>query len=171
MYFLYFSSCELQTGWITADNASNMDTCVKAVGATIDPDAQMRLEPNQRRIQYVSMKHIYYIVLTRSWSSCMEHAIHLSAKHVAEEIAPTPLSKLAKRIKAVLHCTTDLDTLDQEVERILQASDDAQLDTEDSEDDFSETDLGDALGIALALATQVFVSLTEFKTISNHTCV
>jgi hypothetical protein len=43
----------VQTGWITADNASNMDTCMKTVGQIINPNAQMQLEPGQRRIQYV----------------------------------------------------------------------------------------------------------------------
>jgi hypothetical protein len=64
----------------------------------------------------------------------MEHAIHLSAKHVAEAIAPTPLSKLAHRIKAGLHSTTNIDALDEEVECILEASKDVQLNTEDADD-------------------------------------
>jgi hypothetical protein len=37
--------------WITADNATNMDTTVAHIGKIIDPMAVMRLRPDQRRVQ------------------------------------------------------------------------------------------------------------------------
>jgi hypothetical protein len=80
----------------------------------------------------------------------MEHAIHLSAKHVAEEIAPTSASKLLKHFKNAVHSQSSLDDLDRELEDIL--------DEEDIDDDLEqdpESLGGDALGLALALAAQV----------------
>jgi hypothetical protein len=83
----------------------------------------------------------------------MEHAIHLSAKHVAAVVAPTPLSRLVSKIKASLHALTDLDILDEQVEQILSVSQGG--DEDDLESLMSDAALGDALGIALALAAQV----------------
>jgi hypothetical protein len=40
-----------QLGWITTDNATNMDSMVKAIGVIIDPDNLMLVDREQRRIR------------------------------------------------------------------------------------------------------------------------
>jgi hypothetical protein len=93
----------------------------------------------------------------------MEHAIHLSAKHVADTIAPTPLSKLVSKVKAVLQTSANLDILDKHVEQILAASCNTQLGDGDDDNDLkslmSDAVLSDALGVALAIAAQVSNSI------------
>lgn len=95
--------------------------------------------------------------------SCLEHAIHLSAKHVAEEIAPTALSKITKKLKAAMKESAGLDKLDCKVEQLLAAADPGKLDKEDEDnnrDDKAANSrfvamLSNAVGILMALAKQV----------------
>jgi hypothetical protein len=82
--------------------------------------------------------------------------MNLGAKHVAQAIAPTALSKLMKKVKAAMKNTTDLDVLNHHVSALLIAADRRELGDDDSDDESDmESDIGDSLGIALALAKQV----------------
>jgi hypothetical protein len=53
-----------QLGWGTADNASNNDTCLKAVARKIDPKG-LRWNPIQRRVRCVTLTSIFENSLKR----------------------------------------------------------------------------------------------------------
>lgn len=57
-----------QVGWITADNATNNDTAIKAFSKAIDPRKQ-RWDPDERRIMYVDS---WLMVLSCSESRCSD---------------------------------------------------------------------------------------------------
>jgi hypothetical protein len=86
--------------------------------------------------------------------SCMEHALHLAAKHFVEGVAPTSVSILLWKVKGTManvmgeDDTIDLDTLNSEMGDI-----EAEMDA-DAEGD-EEFDVADTIGKALALVTQV----------------
>jgi hypothetical protein len=109
----YRQLTHIQLGWFTADNASNNGTAIKAVGKEIDP------------------RRCYWDPVTRQ-IMCMEHCVHLGAKHFASDLAPTP-------------------------RRQLQADGGADGDP-DAEEDGEAFDAADALGKALALVTQIRLS-------------
>jgi len=76
----------LQTGWFTADNASNNDTALRELKDYIDPDGD-RWEPVQRRVR-CAVCLFFACSPAHSYQSCMEHALHLAAGHVLSRITP-----------------------------------------------------------------------------------
>src|ERR1700722_10225586 len=80
--------------------------------------------------------------------SCMEHAMHLAAKHFVEGVAPTSVSILLQKVKGAMANATgeddtiDLDTLNSEMGDI-----EAEMDA-DAEGD-EEFDVADTIGKAL----------------------
>ena len=86
--------------------------------------------------------------------SCMEHALHLAAKHFVEGVAPTSVSILLWKVKGTManvmgeDDTIDLDTLNSEMGDI-----EAEMDADAEKDE--EFDVADTIGKALALVTQV----------------
>lgn len=71
-----------ELGWITADNASNMDTTVHNIGKAIDPSGDL-FDPVQRRCRYVlasshRLLHAdwkYKLQLYGACSSCLKQAL------------------------------------------------------------------------------------------------
>jgi len=93
----------------------------------------------------------------------MEHSIDLCARHFVEEVSPSSMAKLLKKIKkafgdADISDTVDLDVLDAQLAGIDLAATDEEKDgvnEEALETDFSEFDVADSVGKALALVKQV----------------
>jgi len=93
----------------------------------------------------------------------MEHSIDLCARHFVEEVSPSSMAKLLKKIKkafgdADISDTVDLDALDAQLAGIDLAATDEEKDgvnEEALETDFSEFDVVDSVGKALALVKQV----------------
>ncbi|KAF9002760.1 hypothetical protein BDQ17DRAFT_1326512 [Cyathus striatus] len=86
---------------------------------------------------------------------CMEHAVHLSAKHFVQTIAPTSPSMINKKIKAVLKKLSckgnlDLDEFNKELAKI-------DLEVE------NEGDASNLLGKALALVKQFLEHFTFLR--------
>ncbi|KAG1805825.1 uncharacterized protein BJ212DRAFT_1486171 [Suillus subaureus] len=96
----------MKVGWFTADNTTNNDTAIATVAADIDPSGE----------KWSAVEHQVH---------CMEHALHLAAKHFIEEVTPTPVSTLHKKA------------------------------AEDSDDEDEEFDVADTIGKALALVMQL----------------
>lgn len=92
----------------------------------------------------------------------MEHSIDLSACHFVQEVSLSSTSKLMKKIKkafedAEISDTVDLDVLDSHLSGFDFAADDAEGGDEDDPDaNFSDFDIADSIGKALALVKQVF---------------
>ncbi|KAF8997519.1 hypothetical protein BDQ17DRAFT_1429030 [Cyathus striatus] len=143
-------------GWITSDGAS--------VNRTTIQELKKLLTFND--IKWTTKEHdILY----------MEHAIHLSAKHFVQTVAPASTSNLSKNIKAALKKSShkgdlDLDELDKELAEInLEAENEdegaAEAKSESEEvaikgddDDNYTFHPGDSLGKALALVKQIHKS-------------
>ncbi|KAF8981567.1 hypothetical protein BDQ17DRAFT_1337289 [Cyathus striatus] len=91
---------------------------------------------------------------------CMEHALHLAAKHFIETIAPTTSTSISKKVRAVLKKSShrgelDLEELDHELAEInLDESEAAEVDSESDNEDFSFC-AGNSLEKALALVKQI----------------
>jgi hypothetical protein len=87
--------------------------------------------------------------------SCMEHALHLAAKHFVEGVAPTSSTSLLQKVKGAMANATrddtaiDLDALNSEIGGIEAAM------GHDAEEEDEEYDVADTIGKALALVTQV----------------
>ncbi len=100
---------------------------------------------------------------SNSMQRCMEHSIDLCARHFVEEVSPSSMAKLLKKIKkafgdADISDTVDLDVLDAQLAGIDLAATDEEKDgvnEEALETDFSEFDVVDSVGKALALVKQV----------------
>lgn len=93
---------------------------------------------------------------------CMEHSIDLAACHFVQEVSPSSTSKLLKKIKkafegADISDTVDLDELDSHLAGFdFSASEEEGGGDEDVPDaDFSQFDIADSIGKALALVKQV----------------
>jgi hypothetical protein len=94
----------------------------------------------------------------------MEHSIDLCARHFVEEVSPSSTAKLLKKIKKVfgdadISDTVDLDALDAQLAGFdLAATDEEEggVDEEAPDADFSEFDVADSVGKALALVKQVW---------------
>jgi hypothetical protein len=96
----------------------------------------------------------------------MEHSIDLSARHFIEEVSPSSTSKLLKKIKkafgnANISETVDLDALNAQLASIDFATDEEEgrTDEEVPDADFSQFDMADSIGKALALVKQVSTSI------------
>ncbi|KAF7364524.1 HAT family dimerization domain-containing protein [Mycena venus] len=135
-----------KVGWFTADNATNNDTALKALGKEIDP-LKLRWDPVERRVR------------------CMEHAVHLTAGHFISDVSPLPakavLAKAKKLRKKLMVANPDMD--DDELDALL-AGDDGEDEEDDDEgwdgdnDDADGPTPRDAVGKALALVKQIRVS-------------
>ncbi|KAK7034322.1 HAT family dimerization domain-containing protein [Favolaschia claudopus] len=128
-------------GWGTADNASNNDTCMKCAGREVDP-LKLRWDPVERRVR------------------CMEHSVHLAAKHFITRVSPisakavvAKAKKLRKELKAA---NPDLD--DDEIDALLAAEDEEENEESDEDNEGEVAKPKDALGKALALVKQVRAS-------------
>ena len=97
---------------------------------------------------YTSILYFTYAFKT----SCMEHAIHLSAKYFADEIAPSSraITSKAKQLLQQAELNGKIDLGD------FAVNDDSEND-EDGDDDFVA---GDTLGKAMALVKQVCLCST-----------
>ena len=96
----------------------------------------------------------------------MEHSIDLSACHFVQEVSPSSTSKLLKKIKkafedADISDTVDLDTLDSHLAGFDFAADkeEGEVDEDAPDADFSQFDIADSIGKALALVKQVSLLL------------
>jgi len=92
----------------------------------------------------------------------MEHSIDLAACHFVQEVSPSSTSKLLKKIKkafegADISDTVDLDELDSHLAGFdFAANEEEEGSDEDVPDvDFSQFDVVDSIGKALALVKQV----------------
>jgi len=93
----------------------------------------------------------------------MEHSIDLAACHFVQEVSPSSTSKLLKKIKkafegADISDTVDLDELDSHFAGFdfNAANEEEEGGDEDVPDaDFSQFDIADSIGKALALVKQV----------------
>jgi hypothetical protein len=92
----------------------------------------------------------------------MEHSIDLAACHFVQEVSPSSTSKLLKKIKkavegADISDTVDLDELDAHFSGFdFTANEEEEAGDEDIQDaDFSQFDIADSIGKALALVKQV----------------
>ena len=99
---------------------------------------------------------------------CMEHSIDLSACHFVQEVSPSSASKLLKKIKkafedAEISDTIDLDTLDSHLTGFDFTADEEEGDGDENvpDTDFSQFDIADSIGKALALVKQV---ISAFQT-------
>lgn len=98
-----------------------------------------------------------YINVTR----CMEHSLHITAKHFVEAMAPASPTCIQKKVKAALEKAQDNGqlNLDQFNEALTTLNPDDVDGPDngrgDSEDDDAEFTSGDSLGKALALVKQV----------------
>jgi hypothetical protein len=93
---------------------------------------------------------------------CMEHSLHLSAKHFVQAIAPLSPQKIAKKIKSVLQDAeingeVDFNFLNGEVNGFSFDDGNDNGSEGDGDGDMMEFDVGDSLGKALALVCQVCV--------------
>ena len=86
----------------------------------------------------------------------MEHALHLATKHFVEDVSPTSVSALLKKVKGAMvnamgeDNKMDLDALNAELDSI-----EAEISKDDDEADIKDYDVTDTVGKALALVTQV----------------
>jgi hypothetical protein len=107
---------------------------------------------------------------------CMEHSLHLAAKHFVQAVAPSSPRTVTRKVKKAFDRATkngdlDLDSLDREL--VGFSFDDGDDESEDSDDDdVSGFDVGDSLGKALALVNQVyyfiFLSISIALTLTVH---
>ena len=139
-------------GWFTADNATNNDTALKALGKAIDPN-KIHWDPVSRRIRSVLLNLVAFETSTNCHSGCMEHSLNLAAHHFVEGVSPTPIHKLIQKVHGALVAAgdggdIDLDALDQEMAAV-------ESDGEDDGDEVEDFDVGDVVGKALALVNQV----------------
>jgi hypothetical protein len=80
----------------------------------------------------------------------MEHSLHLAARHFVEGVSPTPSRKVIQKVHDALSAAgedgdIDMDALDENLGAVEGADD----------DDAEDFDVGDVVGKALALVTQV----------------
>jgi len=93
----------------------------------------------------------------------MEHTINLSACHFIQHVSPSSTSKLLKNIKkafenADITDTVDLDALDSHLSGYEFGEDEPEEDElcdSNGADNFSQFDVADSIGKALALVKQV----------------
>jgi hypothetical protein len=94
----------------------------------------------------------------------MEHSLHLAAKHLVQAIAPLSPRAVASKVKKALQAAqvngdVDLDILDREL--VGFSFDDGDDESGDDDGgDMTGFDVGDSLGKALALVSQVCVNIS-----------
>ena len=103
---------------------------------------------------------------TKSHGICMEHSLHIAAKHFIEAVAPTSLTAICKKVKAAIwkakaSGNLDLDEVDQALSDV-DLMQDRDVDANDSDPDVNDMDSGDSdfssgdsLREAIALVKQV----------------
>lgn len=123
----------------------------------------IRMKDGRQRITIFCMLQTHPVVrfLTRHSVRCMEHCLHLAAKHFVEAIAPPSAQALRKKIRTALEETgneLDLEKLDGILNDDHNSEGGSEID-EGDESDEDEFTSGDALGKALALVNQVCMRL------------
>ena len=103
---------------------------------------------------------------TKSHGRCMEHSLHIAAKHFIKAVAPASLTAICKKVKAAIRKAKasgnlDLDEVDQALSDV-DLMQDRDVDANDSDPDVDDTDSGDSdfssgdsLRKAIALVKQV----------------
>jgi hypothetical protein len=67
---------------------------------------------------------LFLLIFVQHFSRCMEHALHLAAKHLMEDVAPMPAGKLLTKVKEAMANAAeeddrvDLDALNIELNSI-----------------------------------------------------
>jgi hypothetical protein len=90
----------------------------------------------------------------------MEHSIDLSARHFVQEVSPSSTSKLLRKMKkafedADISDMVDLDVLDSHFAGFNFTADEGEVGEDAPDTDFSQGDVVDSVGKALALVNQV----------------
>jgi hypothetical protein len=155
-------------GWFTCDGAAVNGTTLREFAKEISVTDE-GWEAREHEILYVS-KFFFRLMFDGSslFIRCMEHSLHLAAKHFVEVISPVSLASVRKKATAALNLAREGGHLNmEELERALFVVDAADNDDEDSNDystgdgldvdDDPEFTPGDALGKALAFVKQVCV--------------
>jgi hypothetical protein len=152
-------------GWFTCDGAAVNGTTLRefAKEITVTDDGW---EAREHEILYVFIFFRLMFAGSTVCIRCMEHSLHLAAKHFIEVISPVSLASVRKKAAAALNLAREGGHLNmEELERALFIVDAANNDDEDSNDystgdgldmdDDPEFMPGDALGKALAFVKQV----------------
>ncbi|KAF8976837.1 hypothetical protein BDQ17DRAFT_1417641 [Cyathus striatus] len=151
---LFNYSTTVRVGWITSDGT--------AVNRTTIRELKKHLTIND--LGWTANEHDIL---------CMEHALHLAAKHFVETIVPTTSTAITKKVRAALKKSShrgdlDLDELDHELAEINLDEPDTDGNSESDNEDFSFHP-GDSLGKALALVKQIRKS-PQAHTFFKSTC-
>ncbi|KDQ48994.1 hypothetical protein JAAARDRAFT_201236 [Jaapia argillacea MUCL 33604] len=130
---------DFKVGWLTADNASNNNTTAVALRKAWEAEGH-KWDPAEWRIM------------------CLEHAIHLRAKHFVEDIAPTVSSKVLKKVRDAFKKARSSDGEDLDLEVLneeLGGLEGVDVAEDAGDGDEEEFDVADAVRKALALVTQI----------------
>jgi hypothetical protein len=156
-----------QVGWFTCDNAANNDTCLVELANIINASREMGTkdwDPIEGHIRYEYLSFSQLILCSwvtgHAMTRCMEHTINLAACHFITAVSPTSTRKLLKKIKAAFkHAEMDggdidLDALDARLHGLDNEGGD-EPEEDGNEESGQEFGVGDTIGKALALVTQV----------------
>ncbi|KAJ7438162.1 ribonuclease H-like domain-containing protein [Mycena latifolia] len=89
---------------------------------------------------------------------CIEHAVHIAAKHFVETVAPTPPKPLHKKIRKLLHEACSSGELNEEDVATIISSLGGDKDEVPEAEDNDQWTTGDAVGKILALIKQIRMS-------------
>ena len=156
-------------GWFTCDGAAVNGTTLRefAKEISITDDGW---DAREHDILYVFFFFFFFgpDLMFLAYLRCMEHSLHLAAKHFVEVISPVSLASIRKKATAALKLAREGGHLNmEELDKALYAVDAGDNNTEDGYssgdgdgyDDETAFTPGDALGKALALVKQVVHSL------------
>lgn len=90
----------------------------------------------------------------------MEHAVHLASRHFVEGVSPSPAAAVLKKVRQAFNSASPDNVDDVDLDRLdaaLTGFDEVSEGTESSgnNDEADDFDIGDTVGKALALVTQV----------------
>jgi hypothetical protein len=106
-------------------------------------------------------------MLLTHYCRCIEHAVHIAAKHFVGVVAPTPQKTLSKKIRTLLTEACSSGELDEsDLAQVLSTLGGGDDDVE-GEEGADEWTAGDAVGKILALIKQVWVSRRRTTIISD----
>ena len=155
-----------QVGWITADGAAVNGTTIREFEQKIDI-ANDGWTAQEHDILYVNHLPLEPQPGSLNAIRCMEHSLHLAAKHFVEAVAPPSPTSIHKKVKAALvkaHINggLNLDEFDKalseiDLENVGDQGDGDENGNGDDDGDYDESSFtpGDSLGKALALVKQV----------------
>ena len=104
----------------------------------------------------------------------MEHSIDLAACHFIQDISTSSTQKIVKKIKHALQDvavgdTVDLNTLNAHLAAGgFDSDDDLDGEEDGDEENFTDFDVADSIGKALALVKQVSPQFPDQLTINTH---